>query len=54
MRENSISWSNSLDNGRRPKALVADRDQRASHRQLAAGAVVAGPLKRGVRLRERD
>jgi hypothetical protein len=31
------------------QALAADRNQRVFHRQLAASAVVAWPLKRGVR-----
>ena len=31
------------------QALAADRNQRVSHRQLASSAVVARPLKRGVR-----
>ena len=31
------------------QALAADRNQHASHRQLAPDAVVAWPLKRGVR-----
>jgi hypothetical protein len=39
-----------MASGATQQALAADRNQRVSHRQLAASAVVSRPLKRGVGL----